>query len=606
MRLPTCLLGVVLALNLAAQPFQSRFQKSYEPQFFDYFLSSAQKQVYFSPDGQRLMMSSDLRYQIIDAHNGEILTEGKHIGKTNAGVASIFGVLRNKSFNREDAIEKARFDEGTEYLVLPEEGLVIFLDWNLDQNIIKAVELKTGKVRWSVDRYRYSSSKASQYVDLVLGMANAGRLQRNTPRDIAVKTARLQGFGAGTYMSDPASPAAFGFLTPMPGTGMILARIKKQYVALDLQTGAERWVYDKRELNFGFVDMTEDGALLAVNFHSSFFKSGQKLIVKIDPQTGQEIWTAEHLSNFREGRTYLQGDRLICDYYGAEVFDVKTGERVLLSIDERVIKSQNTVTTLFSSDASGGRGTDAISSPSVLAGDYLYTSTFKLGKRVYANDGSSKALVQKYDLRTGKQLWESKKLSVGTDLSYASPSQVFVRKGKAFGKSMLYVLDASSGEIIGETPTIEGFIYREGAADVLTENALYRGGKKNFYAFSQTDWNITQTYNAKAAKVGKLQVMIPAGDALLSVGDKGLVFFDGKGKTGAVTQTATIRGTYWNDRFGFLITDKGTVAVDLAQQQQTGQIPSVPNENTLFFFTEDGRSLAVIRDTQHIEVFDHE
>ena len=205
-----------------------------------------------------------------------------------------------------------------------------------------------------------------------------------------------------------------------------------------------------------------------------------------------------HLSDFRVGRTYLLGDRLICDYYGAEVFDLSTGKRLFLSIDERTIKSQNAMTAVFMADAAGGRRTEAIASPSILSGEYLYTSVFALGKRRYANDGSSKAIILKYDLRSGKQIWESQKLSAGTDLSFVSEQHVFVRKGKATGKSSLIILDTQSGKLIAETQSIDGFLYREGCADVLTDSYLFRGGKKNVYAFSTADWKDHETFQTKA------------------------------------------------------------------------------------------------------------
>jgi outer membrane protein assembly factor BamB len=600
------ILAVCLSSQLMAQPLQPVFEQAYEPQFFDYFLSSGQKNHYLSPDGQRMLITSDLRYSLIDANQGDILAEGTHLAKSNAGINQLFAFMKQGSFNREDAMERARFDEGTEYLVLPEADLVLMLDWNVSDNVVKAIDLHTGEVKWTVDRYRYSSSSRSQFVDLILGVANAGRLQRETPQDLAVKSTRLQGFGAQAYRSEVASPAARGFLTPLTGTGLCLLKVHDRYVALDLETGAERWVYDQRVLNFGFAEMSDDGALVVVNFNSSYWQANERLILKLDPLTGEEIWTAQHLSNFREGRTYLMGDRLICDYYGAEVFDLETGERLLLSIDERTVKTQNTVTAMFNASASGGRGTEAIASPSQVYGDFLYTSTFRLGGRTYANDGSSKALVQQYSLRSGEQLWESDKLSVGTDLSYANATHVFVRKGKALGKSQLYVLDAKTGEELAETETIDGFIYRAGAVDVLADGFLFRGGKKDVYAFSTQDWDLTQTYDVKDAKVGRLQAIMPAGSAMMALGDKGLALFDGRGQAQQVIQTDRIEGSFWNEAYGFLFTDRGTLAVDLVQHQPAGSLNLSPSEQALFLFSADGSRLAIIEGGHTLRVFANE
>ena len=109
-----------------------------------------------------MFISSDLRYQVLDATTGELLAEGEHVKKANAASASLLGILKNRSFNREEAIEKVRFDEGTEYLVLPEAQTALILDWNVEKNLVKAVDLRSGEVKWTVDRYRYTSSSKAQ------------------------------------------------------------------------------------------------------------------------------------------------------------------------------------------------------------------------------------------------------------------------------------------------------------------------------------------------------------------------------------------------------------------------------------------------------------
>ena len=584
---------------LFSQSLQLKFEKSFTPNFFDYFLSAADKQFYLSDDGIRMMINSDLKYQIFSTENGELVGEGEHVKKQNAGIASLFGILKNRSFNREDAIEKARFDEGTEYLVFQEEGLIIMLDWNKDENVIKALDLKTGELKWKTDRYRYSSSSKSQYVDLILGVANAGRLQRNTPRDIAYNNARLQGFGEGGIPNQDASPAARGFITPMSGSGSFLMRVQEKYVAIDLQTGTEKWVYDQRKINIGFSEMANDGNLIIVNFTSSYLKANQRLIIKLDPQTGKEIWTAEHISDFREGRTFLHQDRLICDYYGAEVFDLKTGQRVLLSISEKTIKTQNAMTSMFMSDASGGRGTQSIASPSFVEGNFLYTSVFKLGKRIYANDGSSKAMVHKYNLQTGAKIWESNKLPIGTDLSLATEDFVFVRQGKAMGKSALLVLDPKSGEVIAETDNIEGFIYRAGATDMLAGEYLFRSGKKNIYSFSTQNWKLSETYKSKDLLVGKIQALLPADNDLAVIGDKGMNFLSG----GKMIHAGSVRSSFWNSDYCVLFLNNQTVIVNLKTNQEVGRLDFAPNEDTIVLFSQNTNTLMVVKEKKNLLVY---
>ena len=266
-------LFIFIPLGIQAQPFQLIAQTDFPPQFFDYFLSSEQKDFYLSSDGKRAFINSDLKYSLVSATDGTILAEGKHLPKMNAGIASLLGMIRNKSLNREDAIEKVRFDEGTEYMVFEEDGVILMLDWNRKQQLVKAIDLTSGELLWQTDRYRYSASSASQYVDLIMGMANAGYLHKKRPAELAAANAQLQGYGNHAFIADEASPVAMGFLTPMKGTDLCLLRVQDSYVALNLQSGNEQWTYDRRPLNIGFAEMTQDGNLLLVNFHSSYLKT---------------------------------------------------------------------------------------------------------------------------------------------------------------------------------------------------------------------------------------------------------------------------------------------------------------------------------------------
>lgn len=604
------LICIMATLGASAQPLEPVFEKSFAPSFFDYFMSNAQKDFYLSQEFGCMMINSDLRYTLISTKDGNVIGTGDHLSKVNALSASVMGILRNRSFNREDAIEKVRFDEGTEYLVFEEAGIVIFLDWNANVNRIKAVDLGTGNVIWSTDKYRFSSSSKSQYVDAILGMSLNMRLNRTTPRDIAAKSVQVQGFGEGVQVANEASAVGRGFMVPMSGTGHFLLRLADgSYVALELGTGAEKWTFNGVS-SIGFSGMSQDGSLILVNYVPSYLQKNERLILKLDPLTGKELWRAEHISNFRQGRTYLIGDRLVCDYYGAEVFDLKTGERIMLTLDERVIKTQNRMAALYASDADGSRGTAAIASSSVVEGKVLYASVFKQGKRSFANDGSGKAIVQAFDLTSGQLLWESEKMKAGTDLSFVSPDFVFVRRGKAFGSSSLFVLDAHTGKLLTETESIDGFIYRASAGDVLTGSSLFRGGKKNVYTFSTENWLQQEAYRTDKLSVGKLTAMVPASDHLMTIGTKGLVFFDGKQAQGQALETPKIYGSYWNDQTAYLFLQKRTIAIDLESRQEVASISVVPERphdefdpGGEFLFSRDGSLLAVIRGGQYLTLY---
>lgn len=574
-----------------AQEFSATLKKEISPSIVDQFLTAQKREFYLSDDGNTLLLSTDTYYSILDlGNNGEEIATGDHIVKAKRLTSFLLDAL--VAGNRDKLVGNVTFDEGTEFYVDESAGIVVFLDWSIGKNIVKAVDLKSGELLWETSDYSFAPSTENQMIDQVLSLSIAQTASRAPSWGVANPSMALATLPLEKVRSSRYSQAAAGFIIPAQGTGHFILKTKDGYHGLDLKSGAKKWTYDS-DITVGFSEITTDGKIVLVNFNSSYFKASKKIIALLDPSTGQEVWRTSHLSDFRNNRTYVYGDRLVCDYYGAEVFDMKTGDRVLLTIDERTVKTQNSMTSMFMNNADGSRSTESIASPSILRGKFLYASSFKLGPREFANDGSSKAVIHKYDLETGEKIWSSDKLAKGTDLAHATPDFVLVRKGKAFGKSSLFILDAASGSTVKETDDVDGYISQDMANDVMTNGALYRTGKKSIYAFNQQDWFVKE-YDVKKLGIGRILVNIPVYENLTLVGTEGVAVLDpsGEAKTNYPVANPEVYSVSNNC---FIFSDAGLSVVDSSGGLQENITNLSVKSGDVFLFDKTGESFVCIK-----------
>lgn len=578
----TIILFILLSPLLSiSQELKFKYKRELSENTMDIFVDAKLRQFYMTPDGSRLLLNSESGYFIYDLENqGKLIGEGDH-------------VLKSNFVTRETTNGVINLEEGVEYHVFEEENVVVFLDWNLTKNIVKVIDLNTGKELFVLDNYRFTTSADKQILKAVASVAATQVTQEALLNSgINAGTLGMSALSTGVTQSQYNSAGFSTYATPLEKAGKLMVKTKAGLICLSVTSGKELWTY-KSNITIGFAGMPDANSVVLVNFQSDTFKKNERLIVKLDLETGSELWRAEPLNKFKENRTYLVGDRLICDYFGAEVFDLNSGKQILLSIHPKAGKSSNIMSS-FMANSDGSRSSSSISSPSLVHDYYLYTSTWKNGPRDFPNDGSGKASFQKYDLKTGEKVWEAQKIAKGVDIAaFADDTHLFVRKGKAFGKSSLFVLSSKTGKVETETDDIDGFVYRQGAGDVLTDKYLYRSGKKNIYVFDRKNWKIIGEFNEKDAKIGKLQASTQAGNNLLLIGDKGIAFFSPDGQLLNSTNLNVVSAT-WNSRKLFAFTDNGTTVYNLTATAPIQDLPSTIANGSIFLISEEANRLAII------------
>ncbi|MEM8567952.1 MAG: PQQ-binding-like beta-propeller repeat protein [Bacteroidota bacterium] len=571
---------VLIPLISTSQELKLKYKQELSDKAMDIFVDAKLRQFYMTATGDRLLLNSESGYFVYDLQNqGKLIGEGDH-------------VLKSNFVTRESTSGTVNLEEGVEYHVFEEENIVIFLDWNLTKNVVKALDLTTGKELFVLDNYRFTTS-ADKQVLKALASVTATQVTQEALLNSGINagTVGMTVLSTGVTQSQYNSTGFSTYATPLEEAGKLLVKTKGGLICLSVSSGKELWTY-KSDITIGFAGMPDSKSLVLVNFQSDTFKKNERLIVKLDLETGNELWRVEPLNKFKENRTYLVGNRLICDYFGAEVFDLNTGKQLLLSIHPKAGKSSNLMSS-FMANNDGSRSSASISSPSLVHNNYLYTSTWKNGPRDFPNDGSGKASFQKYDLRTGEKLWEASKIAKGVDIAFADDSHLFVRKGKAFGKSSLFVLNAQTGKVQTETDNIDGFVYRQGASDILTDKYLYRSGKKSIYAFDKQNWKVVGEFDGRDAKIGKLQASGQAGDNLMLIGDKGVAFFSPQGKL-INSANLNIATAMWNNLKCFAFSGNKTEVFDLNATNKIQDIPQTVTNGSLFLISDYADRLSVI------------
>ncbi|MEM6526149.1 MAG: PQQ-binding-like beta-propeller repeat protein [Bacteroidota bacterium] len=571
---------VIIPLISTSQELKLKYKQELSDKAMDIFVDAKLRQFYMTATGDRLLLNSESGYFVYDLQNqGKLIGEGDHVVKSNF-------------VTRESTSGTVNLEEGVEYHVFEEENIVIFLDWNLTKNVVKALDLTTGKELFVLDNYRFTTS-ADKQVLKALASVTATQVTQEALLNSGINagTVGMTVLSTGVTQSQYNSAGFSTYATPLEEASKLLVKTEAGLTCLSVSSGKELWTY-KSDITIGFAGMPDSKSLVLVNFQSDTFKKNERLIVKLDLETGNELWRVEPLNKFKENRTYLVGNRLICDYFGAEVFDLNTGKQLLLSIHPKAGKSSNLMSS-FMANNDGSRSSASISSPSLVHNNYLYTSTWKNGPRDFPNDGSGKASFQKYDLRTGEKLWEASKIAKGVDIAFADDSHLFVRKGKAFGKSSLFVLNAQTGKVQTETDNIDGFVYRQGASDILTDKYLYRSGKKSIYAFDKQNWKVVGEFDGRDAKIGKLQASGQAGDNLMLIGDKGVAFFSPQGKL-INSANLNIATAMWNNLKCFAFSGNKTEVFDLNATNKIQDIPQTVTNGSLFLISDYADRLSII------------
>lgn len=540
--------------------FGQSFNKVYEKQnnegLFN-FVKEEKGSYYLAHSGEYLIMNSPGQFGIVDGNTGELITSGKHLEK-DKGAQLISNIMYGKTpgFMADGEALK----ESSGFYVFQDEKVVVFLDWTLDKNIIKAFDLKTGKKIWETNRYRYTPEKNDQMASVLATIAFNKAVGGEIVRSGTTPSGAYYEIETDLYQQSVGSKDAQAFITPMEGTGNFLLKVQKKHVCLDIKTGEEKWMYDGYPINIAENYMIKDNKeMVLVNFNPRYFGKSENLIIKLDTKTGEELVRIKPMTNFVENRTYVTENRLVTDYYGIEMYDLNTGKRILSNIDERIIKARNTMAALGDENNSG-----VLSYPSFVENGILYTGTSRIGRQIHPmKAGGRNITVYAYDTETGKEIWSTQKPEHKSQMVDLTDKYLILKYQKGLNKHVFYGMDKETGKITGESDKIKQYLLRNGAGYIVSGNSVFISGKRGIYVYNLNTWKEVSELDTKKADIGKLQAMSLMKNGLFVVGDDGVGFYDEKGKHLKSLIVEDIEGTVWSDKLLMAFTGDEIIAVDL-------------------------------------------
>jgi outer membrane protein assembly factor BamB len=537
---------------------------------------------YLSRENGFMVINTPETYRIVSGDDGKEMVKGEHMEKS-AGNQILSNIVGQNTFGALSDGEALKESSG--FYAFEKEEVVIFLDWTLDENVIRAFDAESGEALWERSDLRFTPGKDQQMNSLLMSMAVTSVVESSVP----LYGATPSGVHYSIDLSGPAhhgSDHARAFITPLEGTGSFLLKTGDRHVCLDMATGEKRWTYSGYPVNIAEHHMLAGGReVLLVNFNPSWFAKSENLIIKLDAQTGEELMRIRHLNNYVKERTYVYKDRLILDYFGVEVYDLSTGERMFVTVDERAIKSSNTMTSLFGEN-NGEKNKTSVALPSLVKEGILYTGTRKMGKKDYPLMGGSRnPIFHAWDLSTGERLWSSSEMEHKSEILDAAHGMLILKEPEGFGKNRFYGLDLAEGKKIGETEKIKHYLLRNGAGHMITDNAFIFSGKKGLYAYHPESWKLMHRIDIRKAGIGKIQAMDVYGKGLFVVGDKGVAFYDAAGEFQDALKIKRLEGSVWSGQRLIAFTKDDVVAVDLQSGDIRGKIPIKGS----FLFSDDLR-----------------
>lgn len=564
---------IFLASLTASTVIGQGFEKVYENQVkrsLVNIIEGEEAEYYLSQSGDYIVINTAENYRIVSGTTGEDIVSGKHMKKSGSvGIASaMLGQGAAGSMVDGEALK-----ESSGFYSFDEQQVVVFLDWTLDENHIVAYDTKSGEKLWETEGYRFTPGSDKQVTSILASIAVSSAVSEAMPVSVMAASGTYVSVDMNYFKGAHGSDNARAFVTPLEGTGSFLLKAGDTHYCIDIRTGEERWKYDDYDVNIAEHHMMPEENLVAlVNFNPAYFAKSDNYIIFLDTQTGEEKYRIEHLNNYVEDRTYIRGDRLILDYYGLEIFDIKNEERIVLSIDEKVVKASNTVSALLGSD-DGQKNSTAKAFPSVIGEDVVYAATSKMGRRTYPVSGGSRNVkLHAYDINTGEIIWSTEELDKGSHPVDLAGNQVILKRQKGLNKHIFYGIGTETGEIAGSTDKIKQYMLRNDAGYVKLNNSILFSGKKGLYLYDLDDWSTIDEIDVKKAGIGKLQAMDFKDDNLFMIGDKGVAFYGDNGNFLKKIKIRKVEGATWSDDLVIAFTKNNVEAVDLKSKSKSGTL----------------------------------
>ena len=478
--------------------------------------------------------------------------DGKFIVGTSKKDVNVIDGTTGKSIWTKTFAEIAGVKEAKTQQVIEGTETLMFISKQKGNDELFCVDLKTGNKIWSNDQFNGISLGNLIYISearcyAVIQKKGLTFIDENTGQE----KGSVEGIAGviGRYAYTAKTNELLLFAYQVNSLKAIGSGLKNNLVCVDMNSFKQKW----NTVIKGVVEVKRQAG--------KSFSIFDWATVGINKGIGSSNVLVDLL--VRENKAYVIMN-------GMEAFDMATGNKIWgIDYDLSLNRGMGGSSQLY----------NAVADP-LFTSEHIYITSFEKGR--------DKSL-QKYDIETGKMLWETAvdgrkiiipTLSLVNGLIVAQIGGFVNIQGEDNGGSFskwkwqgpfgLKAFDTETGKLKWETEKFDDRVTNT----LVKDNALYVADESSLYGINTTTGDKDFEIKLKDAKAGKAQYIFNSNSQIMVLGEDGLAAFDLKGKN---KYSLTAKDALMNssDQYGetlyYIGTEDEVIAVNLVSGKEIGR-----------------------------------
>lgn len=468
-----------------------------------------------APDGSALVLHKPSGFM---KQGGTVVVDGTTGDPLAKKSSNVLDLLKDGIYIGDMSVA-AIDSKNLDFRYLDGMDLMLVLRSSTSSHEVHCIDLSTGKELWQSENFLWTLENFK-----ALGSEAAGKV-------MGLLGAQAGGAAATVSAELTRSRQLSRLIIPVPELNAFLFKTLDALVLIQAQTGKILWANEDVS-GSGFSQVkylpdSKDFLLMTMSTGLVDAVTNAKRLYRVDAATGDIRWDNLYVGRDDQARgIQMYGSSVLLDYQGGfgEVFRFDTGKKLLQTKDMQEAKLGN----MFKNSLVNGQFTAA---PEV-DGNMIYAVQTSNLKGV----GYPDWIIQKYNLDTGKLVWESEPVKSMADirdlrvvdgvlLARATGMETpYTTDAATFGLSdrKLIALDPESGKILWKQVMGEG---RKITNLLVSGNSVYIGDAETLNEIDLHSGEIVNSVDFSATKAGKLLYLRQNNGNIVAVGDHGIVYF---------------------------------------------------------------------------------
>lgn len=510
--------------------------------------------VQYSPDGRFLILESDQGFEVWSTSTNELLLEG------------------NYRFKLGRVIEAARISEGSGFILIPEEDVFIAVDYALTSTNTRAFDLTDGELLWESENLSLGMGVAETLGTVMsMGAIGAGgrALTSVAGAPAGYGLMGVTGMTAGAFSNDPAIDQAIHYI---PELRAMTFNSDDGLQLADVRTGELIWEQGEVSGAMGevFYD-PENNLVIAISVLRSEIRqlTSRPEILAIDAQSGDLLWRAEYISNFRPGHSFVIGQTLVIDFFGIALYDLKTGERLEGEVAESYARAESNLRIMSRMTAGDGQGFETITSvPQIDQNQHiLYITGLRRGNS--EPQAGHKAL-QKIDPASGNFVYVVEEIAGRGDTpiqTELTDDLLYVKMARR-ANTHLMGINPETGEVVFETEPVRNRLTTEYDYFSLMDDAIMDASSTALLLYDRSTGELLQEVSFRDIGVGRLRNYAAHPNGFAVFGTDGVALISASGEVLRELELGNIQNFFASEEEIWLLDNRKYVRLD-AQSLET-------------------------------------